>query len=68
MFHGTKNLPVRISPVNVTKFAKTTDLVTFTGEILNGKFHFLCSVCKNETDFLSNTSGQLLLIVLITRV
>ena len=23
---------------------KTADLVTFTGEILNGKLHFLCSV------------------------
>ena len=26
-----------------------TDLVTFTEEILNGKFHFLCSV--NREDF-----------------
>ena len=25
---------------------ETTDLVTFTEEILNGKFHFLCSVCR----------------------
>ena len=24
---------------------ETTDLVTFTEEILNGKLHFLCSVC-----------------------
>ena len=31
----------RISSVNVTK---TADLVTFTEEILNEKFHFLCSV------------------------
>ena len=26
---------------------KTTDLVTFTKEILNGKLHFLCSDMKN---------------------
>ena len=25
---------------------KTADLVTFTEEILNGKFHFLCSVTE----------------------
>ena len=24
---------------------ETVDLVTFTGEALNGKLHFLCSVC-----------------------
>ena len=34
------SFPLRISPVNVSKFA---DLDTFTGEILNGKLHFLCS-------------------------
>ena len=27
---------------------KTADLVTFTEEILNGKLHFLCSVCKKN--------------------
>ena len=26
---------------------ETADLVTFTEEILNGKLHFLCSVCNN---------------------
>ena len=26
------------------KTQETTDLLTFTGEILNGKFQFLCSV------------------------
>ena len=35
--------PLRISSVNVTKSAKTTDLVTFTEEILNEKLHFSCS-------------------------
>ena len=40
--------PLMISLVNVTKFQKTADLVTFTEEILNGKLHFLCSV-KNIT-------------------
>ena len=38
--HCTKkwSFPLRISSVNVT-----SDLVTFTEEILNGKLHFLCS-------------------------
>ena len=40
--------PLMISLVNVTKFQKTADLVTFTEEILNGKLHFLCSA-KNIT-------------------
>ena len=26
---------------------ETVDLVTFTGKILSGKFHFLCSVSHN---------------------
>ena len=43
--HKKWSFPLRISSVNVTKSAqKTADLVTFTGEILNGKLHFLCSV------------------------
>ena len=42
-WHCTKkwSFPLRISSVNVTKFA---GLVTFTEKILNGKFHSLCSV------------------------
>ena len=32
-----------ISSINVTKSQETTDLVTFTEEILNGKLNFLCS-------------------------
>ena len=32
--------PLRISPVNVTKPQFPVDLVTFTGEIINEKFHF----------------------------
>ena len=39
--HKKRSFPLRISPVNAIKSA---DLVTFTGEILNGKRHFLCSV------------------------
>ena len=27
-----------------SKYEKTVDLVTFIEEILNGKFHFMCSV------------------------
>ena len=34
---------LRISSVNVTKLQETADLVTFTKEIPNGKFHILCS-------------------------
>ena len=37
------NFPLRVSLVNVTKSAGNCGLITFTGEILNGKFHFLCS-------------------------
>ena len=29
--------PLRISSVNLTKLAETADLITLTGEILNGK-------------------------------
>ena len=35
---------------------KTTDLVTFTEEILNGKLHFLCSVFSGKV--LSKKSVQ----------
>ena len=42
--HIKWSFPLRISSVNVIKSA---DLVTFTEEILNGKLHFSCSVCKN---------------------
>ena len=38
---------MRISSVNVTKSARTADLVTFTEEILHGKPHFLCSDCRD---------------------
>ena len=37
------SFPLRISSVKVTKSAGFVDLVTFTEEILNGKFHFMCS-------------------------
>ena len=37
------SFPLRISSVNVTQSAVSCNLVTFTEEILNGKFHFLCS-------------------------
>ena len=37
-------LPLRISSVNVTKSSGNCGLVILTQEILNGKFHFLCSV------------------------
>ena len=35
-----QNFPLRISSMNVFP----ADLAAFTEEILNGKFHFLCSV------------------------
>ena len=31
---------------------ETADLVTFIGEILNGKLHFLCSECTQERNIL----------------
>ena len=40
--HKKWSFPLRISSVNVTKYAENSDLVTFTGEILNGKLNFLC--------------------------
>ena len=43
LIHCAKNVPLRASSVNVT--AEKADSVTFTEEILNGKLHFLCSVC-----------------------
>ena len=42
--HKKIRFPLRISSVNVTKSAVSTDLVIFDKEILNGKLHFLCSV------------------------
>ena len=41
--HKKWTFPLRISLVNVTKSAVSCDLVTFTGEILNGKLLILCS-------------------------
>ena len=35
----------------MTKSAETTDMVTFTEEILNGKPHFLCSNYNFIEDF-----------------
>ena len=47
-------------------FSKTANLVTFTEEILNGKLHFLCSVCSfrrniilQPAKFLSNLPEHL---------
>ena len=42
--HKKWSFPLRISSINLTKSAGNCDLVTFTEEILHGKFHFLCSV------------------------
>ena len=42
--HKKWNFPLRISPVNLTNLPETADLVTFTGEILNRKLHFLRTV------------------------
>ena len=43
------SFPLRIPSVNPTKSAVSTDLVTFTEEILNGKIHFLCrKECKKQ--------------------
>ena len=48
----------KVSSVTVTKsadFDETADLVTFTEDILNGKHHFLCSLCFSDVDI---ESGQ----------
>ena len=39
------SFPLRVFSVNVTNPQETADLVIFTEEIINGKLHFLCSVC-----------------------
>ena len=44
---------LRISPVNVTKSAVYGKLVKLTGEILNGKFHFLCTDASTFQELLN---------------
>ena len=46
--HKNWSFPLRILPVNVTKSPANCGLVTFTGDILNGKLNFLCSVSDNN--------------------
>ena len=46
--HKKSTFPLRISSVNVTKPQFPVDLVAFTQENFNGKFHFLCSEFNNE--------------------
>ena len=46
--HYTKSFTLRISSVNVTKFARN---FAFTDEILTGKHSFLCSVSVQNTFF-----------------
>ena len=39
---------------------ETTDFVTFTKKILNGKLHFMCSDCCNRlTTFLNENALQI---------
>ena len=38
--HKKRSFPLRISSVNVTKYAVFCGLVIFTEEVLNGKLHF----------------------------
>ena len=40
--NSPKSFPLKISLVNVNKSEKTAVFITFTKEILKGKFHFLC--------------------------
>ena len=45
--HKKWSFPLNISSVDIfPNSQKTADLVTVTEEILNGKLHFLCSVCS----------------------
>ena len=46
--HKKSSFPLRISSVNVTKPQFPVDLVAFTQENFNGKFHFLCSESNKE--------------------
>ena len=42
---------MELSIENLPNPQETADLVTFTEEILNRKFHFLCSVCYLDSIF-----------------
>ena len=43
--HKKWSFPLRISSVNVTKSAENCGFGHINEEILNGKLHFVCSVC-----------------------
>ena len=43
-----RSFQLKIFSVNMTKSAVTADWVQFTGEIVRGKLHFLCSACDFE--------------------
>ena len=58
--HKNLSFSLRISSVNVTKFAGNCDLVTFTEEILNGKLHFLFLIDPGHDQGRSNRLRKLL--------
>ena len=47
ILHKKRNFPLSISSVNVTKSQETVNMVTYTEQIIKGKFHFLYSVRIN---------------------
>ena len=55
--HKKWSFQLRISSINVSKSARTADLVTFTEEILIGKLQFLCSVEWISIQFASNENS-----------
>ena len=52
--HKKWSFPLRISSVNVTNPQETTDLVTFTKEILSEKLHYLFSVKCGKQRFMQS--------------
>ena len=50
--HKNLSFTLKISPANVTNPQLSTDLVTFTEEILNGKLHFSSSETSKINIFL----------------
>ena len=55
--HKKWSFQLRIFSINVSKSARTADLVTFTEEILIGKLQFLCSVERISIQFASNENS-----------
>ena len=57
--HKKRTFPLRISSGKVSKSVGICDLITFTGEILNGKLYLLCSGSLENTEFVKRVVQKL---------